>query len=131
MTPVSYGIWERCEYTNVSIIKQGVTVGYRANVQFCYPNRYMRFSPESHQICNHLRRSCPVLSKERIPEGCSCRYLPSAKALQWLTVLAAIFLGLGLILLYLKTITAPENSSSIEIEESSFLFFYLLLFILV
>ena len=123
MTPVSYGIWDRCEYTNVSIIKQGVTVGYRSNVQFCYPNRYMRYSPESYQTCNHWRRSCPVLSKEKIPEGCSCRYLPSGKALQWLTVLAAIFLGLGLLLLYLKTITAPENSSSIEFEERSIFFF--------
>ena len=111
MTPVSYGIWERCEYTNITIIKQGVTVGTRADVQFCYPNRYMRYSPQSYQACHNFRRSCPVLSKDKIPEGCSCRYLPSAKALQWLTVLAAICLTIGLILLYVKTIAAPENSS--------------------
>jgi hypothetical protein len=110
MTPVSYGIWERCEYTNITIIKQGVTIGTRTNVQFCYPNRYMRYSPNSYHTCNVWRRSCPVLTKDKIPAGCSCSYLPSAKALQWLTVLAAVCLILGLILLYLKIITAPENS---------------------
>jgi len=110
MTPVSYGIWERCEYTNITIIKQGVTIGTRTNVQFCYPNRYMRYSPNSYHTCNVWRRSCPVLTKDKIPAGCSCSYLPSAKALQWLTVLATVCLILGLILLYLKTITAPENS---------------------
>lgn len=119
MTPVSYGIWERCEFTNITVIKQGITLGPRTNVQFCYPNRYMRYTPESYQKCYPSRRRCPVLSKEEIPEGCSCQYLPSAKALQWLTVLAAIFLGLGLILLYLKTITSPENSSSIEFRHES------------
>ena len=111
MTPVSYGLWERCEYTNISIIKQGVALGTQPNVQFCYPNRYLRYSPESYQACRNFRRNCPVTPKDQLPEGCSCRYLPSAKGLQWLTVLAAICLTLGVILLYLKTITTPENSS--------------------
>jgi hypothetical protein len=110
MAPVSYGIWERCEYTNVTLLKQGVTIGTRKNVKFCYPNLYMRYSPKDYNTCYNIRRQCPVLDKDQISKGCSCRYLPSAKGLQWLTVLAAICLILGLILLYLKVITSPENS---------------------
>jgi hypothetical protein len=115
MAPVSYGIWERCEYTNVTVIRQGVTAGTRHNVQFCYPNHYMRYSPANYSLCTNIRRRCPTLDKSQLPEGCSCRYLPSAKGLQWLTVLAAIFLVFGLLLLYLKAITSPQNSLSIKI----------------
>jgi hypothetical protein len=113
MAPTSYGIWERCEYTNVTIIRQGVTMGTRKNVQFCYPNVYMRYTPEHYTTCNNYRRRCSVLEKSQIPEGCSCRYLPSAKGLQWLTILAALTLILGLLLIYLKLISSSQNRSYI------------------
>jgi len=113
MAPVSYGLWQRCESINATIIKQGVALGLRHNVQQCYPNRYMRYSSDKFEPCYHIRRNCPVLQPSQIPEGCSCRYLPSAKGLQWLTVLAAVCLVLGLFLLYLKTITSPQNDSAV------------------
>jgi len=112
MSPVSYGLWQRCEYTNVTIMKQGVALGTRPNVQICRPNRYMRYSVNDFEACYSVRRNCPVTEPGQLPKGCSCRYLPSARGLQWLTVLAAIFLILGLLILYLKTIAKPENNSA-------------------
>ena len=109
MGSVSYGLWQRCEYANLTIMKQGVALGIRPNVQLCRPNRYMRYSPEKYDTCYHIRRNCPVAETTHIPEGCSCRYLPSTKALQWLTILAAIFLIFALLLLYMKTIVSAEN----------------------
>lgn len=109
MAPVSYGLWQRCEYANITIMKQGVALGVRPNVQICRPNRYMRYSADKFDTCYHIRRNCPVIEPEQLPEGCSCRYLPSAKGLQWLTILAAVFLVLGLLLLYFKTIATPQN----------------------
>lgn len=113
MEPVSYGLWERCEHFNITVVKQGVTLGTRQRVQICWPNRYMRYSPDKYHTCHNFRRQCPVMNKDQLPEGCSCHYLPSAKALQWLTVLAAVFLILGLLLLYLKTIASPQNDSAL------------------
>ncbi|CAF2322110.1 unnamed protein product [Rotaria sp. Silwood2] len=113
MAPVSYGLWQRCEYSDIPLTKQGVAFGTRPNVQICWPNRYMRYSPDKFDTCYSIRRNCPVIEKNDLPEGCSCRYLPSAKALQWLTVLAAIFLVVGLLLLYLKTIASPQNDSAL------------------
>lgn len=109
MAPVHYGLWQRCEYTNMTIMKQGIALGVRPNVKICYPNLYMRYSSDKVDVCYNIRRSCPVIEPAQLPKGCSCGYLPSAKGLQWLTVLAAIFLILGLLLLYLKTITSPQN----------------------
>ena len=110
MTPVSYGLWQRCEYNNITISKQGIAIGIRP-VQVCYPNRYMRYAPEKYDTCDHIRRNCPVLQPADIPEGCSCRYLPSARCVQWLSILAAAFLTIGLLLLYLKTIASAQNGS--------------------
>jgi hypothetical protein len=109
MAPVDYGLWQRCEYTNITIMKQGVALGVRPNVQVCRPNRYMRYSVDNFDLCYHIRRNCPVTEPSQLPKGCSCRYLPSAKGLQWLTLLAAGCLILGLLLLYLKIITSPQN----------------------
>ncbi len=111
MTPVSYGLWERCEYVNITIMKQGVAIGTRPNVRICRPNRYMRYSVNNFDTCYYIRRNCPVTEPAQLPKGCSCRYLPSAKALQWLTVLAAVCLVIGLLILYLKTIAKPQNGS--------------------
>lgn len=115
MAPVSYGLWQRCEYTSITITKQGVPLGVRPNVELCRPNHYMRYSPDKFDECYHIRRSCPVMKPEDIPKGCSCQYLPSAKGLQWLTVFAAILLVLGLLLLYLKTIATPQNDTAVLI----------------
>jgi len=132
MTPVSYGLWQRCEYTNVTIMKQGVALGTRPNVQICRPNRYMRYSPEKHNDCYNFRRQCPVMEGAQLPEGCSCRYLPSAKGLQWLTVLAAICLVLGLLILYFKLITSPQNDSAIFVlSYGPFICFLLTLLLMV
>ncbi|CAF3756868.1 unnamed protein product [Rotaria magnacalcarata] len=109
MVPVSYGLWERCEYQNITINKQGIALGTRPNVLTCWPNQYMRYSPENFHPCYSIRRECPIKEKKNLPEGCSCRYLSSTKVLQWLTVIAAIFLVLGLVLLYLKVIASPQN----------------------
>lgn len=109
MTPVSYGLWQRCEYVNVPINKQGVSLGTRANVTICRPNLYMRYKSDHFEQCYHIRRNCPVTPLSQLPEGCSCKYLPSAKGLQWLTVLAAICLGLGLLILFVKTQVSPQN----------------------
>lgn len=123
MTPVSYGIWERCEYTNLTLMRQGVTLGTRTNVQFCHPNRYMRYSTNNYTLCHNYRRKCSVFNQDQFPEGCSCQYLPSTKGLQWLTGLAAICLILGILLLYLRSIASPNNSSyTIQILFELFLF---------
>ncbi|UJR23882.1 hypothetical protein I4U23_026854 [Adineta vaga] len=112
MGPVSYGLWKRCEYINMTIIKQGVALGVRSNVEICRPNRYMRFSPDKFDTCYYIHRQCPVMEASQLPDGCSCRYLPSTKALQWLTILAAIFLVLGLLSLYFRAITTPQDDTS-------------------
>ena len=109
MVPVSYGLWSRCEYMNLTIMKQRVALGVRQNVQVCRPNHYMRYSADNFDTCYHIRRNCPVTEPEKLHEGCSCQYLPSTKGLQWLTILAAIFLVIGLILLYLRTILIANN----------------------
>jgi len=114
MGPVSYGLWQRCEYANVSIVKQGVALGTRHNVQLCRPNRYMRYSVANFDTCYYVRRNCPVTEPSQLPKGCSCRYLPSAKALQWLTILAAVCLVTGLIILYVKLITTPQKGLFIK-----------------
>ena len=109
MAPVTYGLWQRCEYLNLTIMKQGVALGVRPNVPVCRPNRYMRYSPNNFDACYTIRRNCPVIQAGELPAGCSCRYLPSTKGLQWLTVLAAGCLILGLLILYLRIITSPQN----------------------
>lgn len=111
MEPVSYGLWQRCEYRDTPITKQGVSLGTRPHVLACWPNVYLRYSPETFNECYNIRRNCPVMPKDKIPKGCACRYLPSDRALQWLTILAAVFLTVGLLLLYLKTIAQPQNGS--------------------
>jgi hypothetical protein len=110
MAPVSYGLWQRCEYTNITIVKQGVALGTRPNVFICRPNHYMRYSVENFEICYYIRRNCPVIEPGQLPKGCHCQYLPYAKGLQWLVILAAIFLIVGLLLLYLKIIATPQKS---------------------
>ncbi|CAF1267233.1 unnamed protein product [Adineta steineri] len=132
MAPVSYGLWERCEYTNLTIMKQGVALGVRPNVRICRPNRYMRYSPEDFEKCYYIRRNCPVVEKSELPKECSCRYLPSARALQWLTILSAVFLVFGLLLLYLKTITSPQNeSANLVLSFGPFVCFILVLLLMV
>jgi hypothetical protein len=90
-------------------MKQGVALGSRINVTICRPNVYMRYSLDHFDTCYSIRRNCPVIVPGQLPEGCYCQYLPSAKGLQWLTILAAVFLVLGLLILYLKTIASPQN----------------------
>lgn len=109
LPPTSYGLWQRCEHINHTVIKQGVALGTRQNVAICWPNRYMRYTPEKFDSCYNVRRNCPVSETVKLPEGCSCHYLPSTKVIQWLTILAAVFLIFGLLLLYLKTIASPQN----------------------
>lgn len=109
MPPVSYGLWQRCENANITIMKQGISLGTRPNVQICRPNRYMRYSVENFDTCYNIRRNCPVMDAGQLPNGCHCRYLPSARALQWLTILAAVFLVIGLLILYLKIIATAQN----------------------
>lgn len=112
MPPVSYGLWQRCENTNITIMKQGIALGTRPNVQICRPNRYMRYSVKNFDTCYNIRRNCPVMEASQLPDGCHCRYLPSARALQWLTILAAVCLVIGLLILYLKNIVSPQNGLS-------------------
>lgn len=132
MPPVTYGLWQRCEYENKSLTEQGVAVGVRLNVPICYPNRYLRYSPSSYRTCNFYRNKCPVMNKNDLLKECSCRYLPSSKALQWLTVLAAICLVLGLILLYFKAIATPQNNSAaFVLSHGPFICFFLTLLLLV
>jgi hypothetical protein len=69
----------------------------------------MRYTPKSFTRCHNIRRNCPVSNKET-PAECQCNYLSSTKALQWLTIIAAVFISLGLILLYLRIISSPGNS---------------------
>ncbi len=94
-------------------MKQGIALGTRPNVQICRPNRYMRYKVQNFDTCYPIRRNCPVTEVGSLPEGCSCRYLPSAKGLQWLTSLAAVCLIIGLLILYLRTIVTPQNGSFI------------------
>ena len=110
MPPVSYGLWQRCEYSNITIIKQGITLGSRSDVQICWPNRYMRYSSDNFDQCYAFRRDCPVKMNKDLPKGCSCNYLPSTKALQWLAILTATLLSFGLLLLHFNTIASPQNS---------------------
>jgi len=132
MEPVSYGIWQRCEHINMTITKQGVALGIQQNIQICRPNHYMRYSPDKFPSCYHIRRNCPVTEENRLPEGCSCRYLPSAKGLQWLTFLAAVCLILGLLLIYLKVITTPQNDSAVFVlSYGPFICFFLTLLLMV
>jgi hypothetical protein len=120
MEPVSYGLWQRCEYTNMTIVKQGVALGVRPHVQTCRPNVYLRYSPDKFRECYNIRRNCPVIQKEQIPQGCACRYLRSDRALQWLTVLAAVCIVLGLLFLHLKTIAQPQNGLFASIDGRTF-----------
>lgn len=112
MSPVTYGLWQRCEYENKTLTEQGIAIGIRLNVPICYPNRYLRYSPSSFKTCNFYRNKCAVVGKNDLPKECSCQYLPSSKGLQWLAIIATVCLILGLILLYLKAVAIPENSSN-------------------
>lgn len=132
MSPVSYGLWKRCENLNITIVKQGVSFGTRPNVEVCIPNRYMRYSFNNFDKCYHLRRNCPVNEQSQLPAVCSCRYLPSTKALQWLTVLAAICLVIGLLILHLKTIgTAQNGAAVIVLNYGPFICFVLTLLLMI
>jgi hypothetical protein len=127
MAPVSYGVWDRCERINQTALKQGVALGVEQNIKICRPNLYMRYSPDDYSTCYNIRRNCPVIEKSQLPKGCSCRYLPSTKGLQWLTCLAALCLIFGLLIIYLKVITTPQNglnrySIEYKIEIACFFF---------
>lgn len=125
MPPVSYGLWQRCENTNITIMKQGISLGTRLNVQICRPNRYMRYSVENFETCYNIRRNCPVMDAGQLPAGCYCRYLPSARALQWMTILAAVFLVIGLLIFYLKNIATAQNGSFLRKNIHGEIFFSL------
>ncbi|CAF0893229.1 unnamed protein product [Didymodactylos carnosus] len=111
LAPISYGLWERCEMQNVTFQKQGLPINQRATY-VCLPNRYLRYSADHNNECFHRRRECGLYSSQTLPDGCKCRYLPSTKGLQWLTILAAIVLIIGLLLLYMKLIATPQNESA-------------------
>ncbi len=111
-------------------MKQGVALGTRHNVQLCRPNRYMRYSVENFDVCYYVRRNCPVTEPAQLPKGCSCQYLPSAKALQCLTIIAAAFLVIGLIILYIKLITSPQKGLFIATKNNFKRNFFLVYFFL-
>ena len=97
----------------MTLLKQGVALGVRTDIKVCRPNRYMRYTPDTFHACYPTRRTCSVIDDDKLHEGCSCSYLPSTKGLQWLTCLGALCIILGLLLLYLKVITTPQNGLKI------------------
>ncbi|CAF0892969.1 unnamed protein product [Didymodactylos carnosus] len=131
LAPISYGLWQRCEMQNVTFSKQAVGINAR-ETYVCMPNRYLRYNSEHNAECFYRRRECGLYSANSIPADCRCRYLPSTKGLQWLTILAAISLVLGLLLLYLKLIaTAQNGSAAFLLGFAPFIFIFLaFLFIL-
>ncbi|CAF0892986.1 unnamed protein product [Didymodactylos carnosus] len=56
------------------------------------------------------RHLCSSLTK--VVHPCTCDYIPSTKGLQWCCILAALYLILGILVLYLKLIAAPQNASA-------------------
>lgn len=89
---LSFGLFTRCLETNV-------TKG-----QSCAPNLFTEPGC-SNAICLYKVSN----------ESCSCDYLPSSKGIAACAIIAAIFLGLALILLFLQSINDSNESRIVAI----------------
>ncbi|CAF0893211.1 unnamed protein product [Didymodactylos carnosus] len=119
--PHYYGLWERCQYMDISFATPVVIKSSSTNIInfdtgtptirnfVCRPNTYLRYKSKDidTEICFIYRHLCSSLTNVIHP--CTCNYLPSTKGLQWCCILAAIFMILGLLLLYLKLIAIPQH----------------------
>ncbi|UJR22271.1 hypothetical protein I4U23_025331 [Adineta vaga] len=67
----------------------------------CFPNTY----PVIHRAC--LWSYC---QNKNLTENCGCDYLPSTKGIAACAIIAAVFLGISIILLFIHSIKTNETS---------------------
>jgi hypothetical protein len=88
-------------YTNIGLFKRCLSIdGYQ--VETCFLNMYP------------MNDACTILTvcQESNPDSsCSCDYLPSTKGIAACTIIAAIFLGLAIIILFTHSVNTAENRS--------------------
>ncbi|CAF1615726.1 unnamed protein product [Adineta ricciae] len=68
--------------------------------EVCFPNTY----PVLHRACKWS--DC---QNKNLTENCGCDYLPSTKGIAACTILAAVFLGISIILLFIHSIRTNET----------------------
>jgi len=86
----SIGLFTRCEPAD----------GFR--LETCFPNMY-----PMNDSCNP-RTTCWAKDPD---SSCACDYLPSTKGIAACTIIAAIFLGLAIIILFVDSINTKETRS--------------------
>lgn len=98
----SFGLFTRCSTSNASR-------GYG-----CEPNRFpeqeQQGQGQGQQFCSYT-----ICSARRENDVCPCDYLPSSKGIAACAIIAAVFLGLALILLFIQSINEANESRLIAI----------------
>lgn len=86
----SIGLFTRCERSTFS------------NLETCFPNRF-----PTDNTCDPISSCLPRSSTT----SCSCDFLPSTKGIAACTIIAAVFLGLTIIILFIHSINTSETRS--------------------
>jgi len=106
ITAMGHHHWKKADYRNEAVAqsKIHITIGLFTNCttnsdtrgETCYPNLFPRDSD-----CN--------INQCRQNRNCSCDYLPSTKGIAACTIIASIFLGLAIIILFIHSINTSET----------------------
>jgi hypothetical protein len=88
-------------HTSIGLFTRCITMdGYKSEV--CYPNMF-----PMNDVCDS-RNSCLTTTPN---STCSCDFLPSTKGIAACTIIAAVFLGLSIIILFIHSINTSETRS--------------------
>jgi hypothetical protein len=86
ISQTTIGLFTRCITTNIT------------NQETCFPNVF-----PSNNSCNYTANCSQAGS------SCSCDYLPSSKGIAACAIIASIFLGLAIIILFIHSINTAET----------------------
>jgi hypothetical protein len=115
ITAMGFPNWKKADIRNASSpyyssVGSHINIGLftrcspilNANGQSCYPNIFA-----NNNSCTYV--SCSATDSSSSP--CSCDYLPSTKGIAACTIIASIFLGLVIIILFIHSINTSETRS--------------------
>lgn len=98
----TYGNLYRFNLTTIGLFTRCISIDDTLDVEYCFPNRFpMNYS------CNPLFHCLPKTPSE----SCQCDFLPSTKGIASCSIIASVFLGLALIILFIHSIKTSEKRS--------------------
>ena len=88
-------------YTTVGLFTR-CQPGYNATTEICFPNKFpLNEGCTSWNVCISRTQN----------DSCQCDYLPSTKGIAACAIIASVFLGLAIIILFIHSINTSETRS--------------------